>query len=329
MKLSFDRITNATCEEWDKALESCPHATYFHSRDWSEIWQRYDGLVPYAKKIEFSDGKSMILPCSYYPSKKGLIKSIIMSPGGNYGGALYDEGISIDHLKLVTHEIRKFQLFTWRRNPYEPLIQYLWPVNSEEDTTYIIDLSPGFESIYKEWTRGNSSACKKAQRLGVIVREGNSEKDWLEYYMAYEDTLRRWGNKAARRYGWQLFQILYEWRSVKIKLWIAEFDGRLIAGAICFYQNRHVVCWHNASYEQYFNLRPVNLLYSEMIKKACESEYKWYDFNPSEHLEGVEKFKKSFGSKPYRCSVWNYESASTKALRLIKGFYTKVILDTE
>ena len=39
-------VRSAAPGEWDAIWTGCDHATYFHSRDWAEIWQTYtEGAV--------------------------------------------------------------------------------------------------------------------------------------------------------------------------------------------------------------------------------------------------------------------------------------------
>ena len=94
-----------------------------------------------------------------------------------------------------------------------------------------------------------------------------------------------------------MFEIIYERHSPQIKLWLAHIDGKAVSGAICFYNNKHVVYWHGASLSDHAALRPANLLQAQLIEDAYRNGFWWYDFNPSGGLEGVEKFKTSFGAR--------------------------------
>ncbi len=321
MGLSIIKSRTATPEEWDAALASCPHATFFHSREWAEIWQKYDGLVSRARMVTFSDQNELVLPCSFSTSMKGLMKRVEMSPRCTFGGALYQEKITVEHLKLLVEQVRKFDSFVWRQNPYERLIVNVWPEEAQIDDTYAIDLRHGFKEIEKTWANGKGAIARKirkARREGVSVREAISEGDWVEYYKAYEDSLRRWGKESTSRYEWKLFQILLEKKSPRIKLWLAEKNGELTSGALCFYQNGHAVYWHGAAYNRFFSLRPVNILMSEVIKDACERGFLWFDFNPSGGHKSVKRFKKSFGCKVYRSSVFKFESNAVKRLQFVR-----------
>ena len=40
-----------------------------------------------------------------------------------------------------------------------------------------------------------------------------------------------------------------------VRLWLAELDGQIIAGALCFYAKQHVVYWHGAALTEHFRVR--------------------------------------------------------------------------
>ena len=129
-------------------------------------------------------------------------------------------------------------------------------------------------------------------------------EDWRDYYyLVYEDSLRRWGDQALGKVDWALFQEMFNRQSDHIKLWLATTKNEIIvAGALMLYAKKHAFYWHGAALEDYFDLRPVNLLFSEIIKDACDKHCRWFDFGLSSGIEGVRRFKKSFGAKPIDCA---------------------------
>jgi lipid II:glycine glycyltransferase (peptidoglycan interpeptide bridge formation enzyme) len=117
------------------------------------------------------------------------------------------------------------------------------------------------------------------------------------------------------RYDWKLFQDMFARQSDHIHLWLTTTgDGRVAAGALVFYARTHSVYWHGAAQEDLFALRPMNLLFSEIIRDACEGGYRWFDFGPSAGIEGVRKFKESFGAKFLDCSYVQVEQPAPAAL---------------
>ena len=55
--------------------------------------------------------------------------------------------------------------------------------------------------------------------------------------------------------------------------------------------------WHGAFDERFQQLRPAPLLHAEVMRRAAEQGYDWYDFNPTGGIPGVVTFKERFGAE--------------------------------
>lgn len=163
--------------------------------------------------------------------------------------------------------------------------------------THIVSLHADFEEIRRTFSRGQKSNIKQAEKKGVTVRLAYSLEDVERYYAIYEETIKRWGERAGTVYPWKLFQNLFETRSHDIKLWLAEKQRTIIAGVLTLYQNYTILYWHGCSLKEYFDHYPNNLLHMEIIKDGCARGYRNYDLSPSAGHPGVEKFKASFSAK--------------------------------
>jgi len=320
MSLSIAMIRPANAEEWDTLWRQCDHATYFHSREWAEIWSVYTkgGMRPDPKLVVFSDGKKALLPLSCNLLLKRLVRYYVSSPAGTFGGWIAADPLEAEHAALLTNcMITGFGNMAWRLSPYDDALLHLNVRTYSNEETHSLSLKEGFHAIFKGWTKGHKSAVAKARREEVSVRMGSTLDDWHSYYRVYEASLRRWGGRASSRYHWEIFEEMLRRRSNHIRLWLAIHRDKVVAGALCFYAKRHVVYWHGAALEDYFPLRPVHLLMYEAIKDACGGGYFWFDFNPSGPHEGVRGFKKSFGAIPLPCPVVTVE---TRLLRFMKKF---------
>lgn len=327
MNISIQNIRSASSEEWDYSWKQCSYSTYFHSREWAEVWNEYSKgeIRPDPKIVIFNDGKRLLLPLSYQKGLKGLVKKYISSPAGTFGGWISADDLQKQHGILLTEILTKqYGKLSWRINPYDELILKSGIKASKNDETHALNLKSGFDALYKQWTKGHASAARKARKAGITIRIAENVNDWKEYYMAYQDSLRRWGDDATSTYTWKLFEILCKRNSLNIKLWLAIYEGKAIAGSLCFYAKNHVVYWHGAAYSDYFKLRPVNLLMYEIIKNACDQGYSWFDFNPSGGHEGVKNFKKSFGAKPMNSSVYRSSNFVYRMVKKILGWVKQV-----
>ena len=289
-------IRPANSSEWDTTWSECPYATYFHSREWGEAWQRY---VPrrircIPQRVEFADGRSAILTLTTQRTNRGLTETVVASPGGTYGGWISADELASDQIAILTRSLLQIPTLVWRVNPFGPVVDVGETYRSEEFTQAVMLNRPIVE-IQRGWSKGHRSAANQAERSGVLVREAASPADWDAYFQIYRAASHRWGKRKVD-YGQPLFKALFENGSGNRELLLAEAEGRVIAGALILYASRHAVYWHGAARAEFFPFRPVHLLIRESMRRAQSRGCEWFDFNPSSGLEGVQAFKRGFGT---------------------------------
>lgn len=347
------KVTPANSEDWDQTWADCDFATYFHSREWVEIWQRYkpDAVVPAPKLVQLSDGTTVLLPLLIQTRARGFLPTYTTSMEGTFGGWISRDPLDPLHTALLTDYLltRLPGSLSWRVNPYAPhpdhvlsrlracaaplvmrmdrahkVVRTLAALGRPlliEDQTHCLDLRSGFDALFRPQSASVRKA-KKARAAGVKVRIATRLDEWREYYGVYQSSLERWKKDPASAYPWELFEVIFATQSEHVRLWIATLDARIVSGALCFYAKKHVVYWHGSSLAEFFELRPVNLLMLEAIRHACEEGHDWFDFNPSGHLPGVIAFKESFGARPLDCPVVYVDSPAKRLARaLILGVH--------
>jgi len=317
MPLTISEKREAQPVEWDEIWRGCEYATYFHSREWAEIWCQYTGgaLRPGARLIRFSDGRRALLALSYEERYHRWLRHYYSAPAGTFGGWISTEALRIEHGRLLTDYLRRrLASLEWRLNPYDPLSATV-PIRGRSDRTQVLDLEAGAEAVLRGFSRGHRSAINKARRQGVAVGPATRRSDWEAYFRLYRASLARWGERATSEYGWELFGLMFESKSPRIKLWLAWHQHEPLAGALCFYAPRHAVYWHGAAAAEGFAARPATLLLTEVILDACRQGYRWFDFNPSGGHPGVEQFKARFGARSLQADVIRLESRRARCLR--------------
>ncbi|MDH3226842.1 MAG: GNAT family N-acetyltransferase [Thermoleophilia bacterium] len=324
-RVRIEETRQASAAEWDEFWETSAEATYFHSREWAEVWSRYaPPLEPYALLFTLSDGARLLFPASSRPALRGLGRALIASPGGTYGGLLGDAAASPAHRALAVRAIERAALeITWRVNPFAPQPDASskgW--NEQPDNTLALDLEAGFDVIRRGFTKGHRSAAAKAEREGVTVERASSLADWQAYFAVYEETLARWGDEARTRYRWELFAALESLGSSHVSLWLARIRSEILAGALCLGSQTHVAYWHGAVRSKALEVRPVHLLVRSSIEEACSRGLNWYDFNPSGGLGGVEHFKRGFGASPRAAPLLHYERPILTTGRRLRALLT-------
>jgi hypothetical protein len=313
--LGIANLRNATDNEWDTLWNSSKAATYYHSREWAEIWQSYTNgrIRPEPKLIIFSDGVTALLPFSKQFFMGGFINrySLTGPPAmalPYYGNWLTNDSLTDDHIVLLTKLlIAKFRNMVWRLNPYDENSDKVY-VNSKYAirrplVTYMIDLSKGEESILSNMKQSCRNQIRQGVRNNLKVTEGTEIEHWRAYYDIYSDTLNRWGAKAIYKLDWKIFEIIFSRKSPNVKLWLVWHDSIAIAGCVCVYSHGKIITWHISSLTEYHKLRPVNMLKYAVIKEGISKNYRWLDFETAGRNKGLMDFKKSFGPEEKMCDM--------------------------
>jgi hypothetical protein len=178
------------------------------------------------------------------------------------------------------------------------------------NATYVVDLAGLAGDPVSGWAENQKRHLRKADRNGITVRAAESETDVDAYLEIYAEVRARWGTRSRGRYPDALFHAI--WRALKggdaLRFWLAEAEGRILGGYICFYHNQHSVQWQNAVRPDCFAMGANQSLLRHIIADAAARGFAQFDMNPSGGIEGVENFKGSFGTR--RVEFGNYLSFS-------------------
>jgi len=310
---------------WWEVAQACDYATFFHSPLWHRLaTDTFDQYTDQTVGAVTEDGTRLVLPLLQTgTAARGMMKELTSTYAGCYGGVIADGPVSEEDLAQLYDQVRSWDVASLQFNGNP-----LWDVtdrpvvlpdkSADDDFTHILSLSgKTFDDVTSGFTDGHRSGMHKGERMGVTVREATSIEDFRAYFGAYEDCLRRWENPTSE-YPWELFKngsALTEEHPEHLRLWLAEAEGEVIAGAWFFYWNHHVDYWHAASYEEYFDYRPNNVLLPHVMKDALDRGYQFFDFNPSGGHSGVARFKKHFGAEKWPLRRWKMQDRKLDFIR--------------
>ena len=170
----------------------------------------------------------------------------------------------------------------------------------------VLDLTPTEDALLagmKEKWRYN---LRLAQRKGVTVRVAETVEDVETWYALLHTTGERdhFGIHTIDYYlkAWQIFA-----PGQQACLFLAEYDGRLLAGIFVAVLARQAIYLYGASSNEYRNLMPNYLLQWEAICWAKRQGALQYDFwgipetdSEGEAMAGVYRFKRGWGGKTVR-----------------------------
>jgi len=303
--LEGDAVTDA----WRRAVSASPDATFFHTPDWAMLLEStVPGWQIDTVAIEFSDGMLAVLPMMRHEESEHRES---MAPYV-YGGPLFSGEPSEEHLDEVGKVPLWYPDIVLYSNPYakfdwlqEGLLR--WRIH-----THVVDLSPGFDSVFKHFRRATRQQCRQADEYGLEVSLAQDTSEVDQYYDAYLDSLNRWGEAATSFYPRELFHGLFDFQDHErgVRLWVARADGQVVSGVAVFYLGDHAVAWHSSTHVDYLRSHASPFIHMTAIRSACEEGLRWYDFNPSGRLHGVEWFKEGFATERRRFDMFASPSAT-------------------
>jgi len=192
----------------------------------------------FTKGFIFEDGVRAIFPIVRISSggfftKRDRAKS---SAFGEYGNIVSEKELSSQQQALIYKSLKDMNVKL--RVCTNPFSKYILPpeFKQKESFTQVLSLDRGVESVYKNFTKKARQSCTKAERLGVSVRP--IEKSEVKaYFDIYAETISRWGKKTIFSYPEEIFHNIAEIAGDRAKIWVAEKEGKMIAGLVAFYWN--------------------------------------------------------------------------------------------
>jgi lipid II:glycine glycyltransferase (peptidoglycan interpeptide bridge formation enzyme) len=193
-------------------------------------------------------------------------------------------------------EFKKQGAIFYRVEPVEKLpanINVQKTINLQPQTTLILDLSLDLDGLLASFHHKTRYNIRLAEKKGITVRESSSSQDIANFWTLMTKTGER---DAFKIHNQKHYNALATYNPEFIKLFLAEYNGQVLAaGLFSFYGNK-VTYLHGASDHNFRQLMAPYLLQWTLIKLAYDKNYKYYDFYgiDAKKWPGVTRFKLGF-----------------------------------
>ena len=240
-------------------------------------------------------------------------------PFGTYGGALIGDG---ERGAVAAELFRRFgEMARSPRVACAELVDFssriaTVPHNGTAPRTieaHVLDLAPGYRSLLRRFSPSNRNKIRKAMRSGVVVRRAVSVAEFLEYHTILADCCARWRRPVRLTPGF--FRELSTHDGAHVEVWLAEHDGRTVAGLLNFLHDGTVMNWGSVSLAAGRQLAVHNLLHATAIESASRRGAFVYNFGANPGLPGVAAFKASFGTRPLPYHAYRIDKLWYRLLR--------------
>ncbi|OPL19417.1 MAG: hypothetical protein AVO35_11070 [Candidatus Aegiribacteria sp. MLS_C] len=236
-------------------------------------------------------------------------------PGASYGGPVITDTTGLKSIERLLDALLAYcRKRGWKgvEMTPPPIVYYRRPHNYLEfallqrgfgyrkrELTAVIDLSRLGEELNLGFRSSALRGVRKARKSGVEVVE---EQDFRLFYPVLESNLQQ-------RHGVRPTHSLEELERLRdlvggdrIRQFVAVHDGRVMAGMVMFHCNPRVTLAFYISHDrEHQALRPVNLVYMEVISWAKQMGYHYMDLGTftldMEVNYGLCRFKESFSAR--------------------------------
>jgi len=160
--------------------------------------------------------------------------------------------------------------------------------------TLVLDLRLAEAELLKNFHSKTRYNLRLAEKKGVRIFNDNSRIE--EFIKLLKLTTER---DKFKSHGYGYYRALAKTDPEFVKLFLAEYQGRIIAGGLfCFYGNCATYL-HGASSNADRQVMAPHLLQWHLIKTARDSGYKYYDFYgiDAKKWPGVTRFKTGWGGE--------------------------------
>jgi len=295
-------ITECT-EEYEKAwseyVETSPFTTIAHHIGWKQVIRSSLGHKPrYVLAIEGSRIKG-ILPL--FVLKTWWRSSYIVSvPWIDYGGICADdpetEELLLSKACRIT-EAEKAEFMELRSAKTSNLNLE----HRRDKVTFLLRLDKNPDLIWKGFDSKLRNQIRKSQKYGLSVEFGGVEK-LGSFYRVFSHNMRDLGTPV---WGIELFESILKQFVHMSQLVLVKKEGTVISGGLILSFKDRLYVPSASSYRSSLRYYPNHALYWEVIKKACEQGYQYFDFGRSTWHSNTFNFKKQWVPVPTQLS-WQY-----------------------
>lgn len=288
-----------------------PDFSFFHSRQWIDaLLTTFPRWQDVSEVIHLPDGRDVLLPL-LQTDRVGFWRWLEAMPFGFYGGPIVSEG-TLNHENfafILQHFNQRAGWLALNLDPCDALAKAdMIPFGATTLTTHLLSLEGGVEKVEAGFSKMVHRHLRSASRDGVVIRRGNSLRDFSIYAHLMQAATRRWKIEKPP-FPSALYEALAMLPAEKVKLWLAEYEGKTVGGLVSIhYTPERVMYWSGALDEDYARLNASKLLQHEAIRDACTHSAKVYNMGPSigfdgKQLDGVRQAKEALGAATHDYSI--------------------------
>jgi hypothetical protein len=294
------RTIAANDPRWAEYVRSHEGATAYHLPEWAEILHTAYRWQPASLGLERDGRLAGVLPLVAKRGRLtgGRLRSLPVGPtAGPLGDTPEDEAALLTAAAQLADQRDLTLVVETRRLDLDKLATGIRATKTMP--TWILDVPDDLDAWQRERPRRLIRGIKRAQKHGVTVRPGTGDADLERFYELYLATMRR--HRSPPR---SLLQLREARRLLGdegiFRLFVAEHEGRIVAGGVWHAFNGIVELLYNASDHEALDHRPNHALYRDVVGWAKENGFARVDFGLAWPEDPLAEFKRQWGAVEVR-----------------------------
>lgn len=189
--------------------------------------------------------------------------------------------------------------------------------------TNVLSLEKKHEDLFKGYRQTRRNEIRRFFRQGAKIQRAHTPAE-VHAYCRVHQKLARQKKGFEIKHPVTLIEELVKLRDDVILL-LAEFEDKIVAGALFFIDGNSMLYWHGAADREFAHLFPAGALVDKGIQTACEHGLETFNFGGSGTVS-LAQFKESFSANTRE--VWNFFVTLKKPFLLtlsngLKKFYAE------
>jgi len=301
-------LDDDTMEKWNHYVSNHPLATPYHSAAWQMACQNAYNMQYAGIMAVRGDDNSVVGLLPAVELKSWVLgKRLCALPYCDAGFPIADSESITEHLLSYLHGMNSAAKFFEVRDCFNDIasdestlegkkVQMRFPLPESSDT-----LLKSFKSKLR-------SQIKKADKNGLISKEGNSLQLIRDFYTVYSQNMHDLGS-PVHSISW--FESVVRSYAEACFICVVYFEQTPVgAGVVLKNGEKASIPW--ASTLRKFNkLAPNMKLYWRVLAHCADNGIREFDFGRSTFNEGTYKFKKQWGAQPYLLNWYCYPQSQT------------------
>ncbi len=276
---------------WDKFVHAHADGTFFHLSGWKRVIERAFGHRTHYLIAERGHVVTGVLPLTHV---KSLLfgSSLISNAFGVQGGPIAEDAESLQRLEAeavklmdaIAVPVLELRGFSTTRAD--------WPTKKDLYVSFRRPIDPSVDRNLKSIPRKQRAMIRKG--IGNNL-QSEIDDDIDRLYGIYCESVHNLGTPVFSE---SYFRILREEFRTSSNIVSITLNGRAVASVLSFYFRDEVLPFYGGGMRSARALAANDFMYWEVMRRACEQGYRFFDFGRSKIGTGSYAFKRNWGFQP-------------------------------